>query len=406
MANHIKVRTEWLDGCASDLQAVSNAIRAAQNTLAGINLTEAEGAYLKVGMSMGLTLTGTRHSANSVMQDVKALSNAVGVLSDRVSRLGTGAKNAARALDDAENNSVRLINGCAVGNTSETYSGSSQSASGATIPAVLISNDVDLVDGTTASLWTIMKEFFGAGGNGGSLIMKTADFYKKVFNGDAKLKDLLKYLVSTTKTGASWVKWNAKYEKLFNFGKGYGAKLYTKKLFGLDKYLKQPSHAKHWKDAFKRNFGTKFTESVTSASTWIFSGITSYIDNCSEGLEKHYSADRVVVEWATETATSVVVTSAATAAVGAVLAPIGAPVIVIGGVAALGVCGVDWAIKSTIGGGEYGLIDGIGHLAGESWENAKEGAKQLGHKIDNLKNRICSNIKASWSNGFIGSLAW
>ena len=390
MANRIKVRTEWLDGCASDLQAVSNAIRAAQNTMAGINLTEAEGAYLKVGMSMGLTLTGTRHSANSVMQDVRALSNAASVLSSRVSRLGSGAKNAAHAFEDAENTAIRKL-GMTTGTASDIYTGASPGA-GSTASASGKTAQEQNKDGWTADWGKLLVDLISSAGPAGTFLAQTGNLIYKFATKTASWKDISKYLV---KNGKAIVKWTQGEHTL-------------KSLFGLEKYLEKiPLGTKP--QIFKQVFKDKFNSSMTNKVNWVAAVLTSGIDNIDEGLKKHYTPDRIGVEWAAETVTSVAVSAGTSAAITAGLAALGvvnAPALAVAAGGALVLWGADTVVKNTIGGGEYGLVDGIGHLAGEGWEGAKESAKVIYNGLGKLKDKVCSYIDVPWARDYSGGGAW
>ena len=111
MANRIKARTEWLDGCADAFRAIEGALQAAHGTLSGISLNKAEGGELKVSLNLGLRLTGTHYSGSTAQADVQALSRATQALAARVERLGSAATAAARAFEDAENTAIRLMRG-------------------------------------------------------------------------------------------------------------------------------------------------------------------------------------------------------------------------------------------------------------------------------------------------------
>lgn len=121
MADRIKVRSEWLDSCASELKAIENAIRSAKSTLSGINLSKTQGGDLNVRLNLNLHLTGDRFSGSNARDDVQALSRAAQALSERIGQLSTGAGKAARVFEEVENNAVRLVNGNTTGGTSQTY---------------------------------------------------------------------------------------------------------------------------------------------------------------------------------------------------------------------------------------------------------------------------------------------
>lgn len=121
MANRIKARTEWLDGCADAFRAIEGALQAAHGTLSGISLNKAEGGELKVSLNLGLRLTGTHYSGSTAQADVQALSRATQALAARVERLGSAATAAARAFEDAENTAIRLMRGVQGGTEAGVY---------------------------------------------------------------------------------------------------------------------------------------------------------------------------------------------------------------------------------------------------------------------------------------------
>ena len=121
MANRIKARTEWLDGCADAFRAIEGALQAAHGTLSGISLNKAEGGELKVSLNLGLRLTGTHYSGSTAQADVQALSRATQALAVRVDRLGSAATAAARAFEDAENTAIRLMRGVQGGTEAGVY---------------------------------------------------------------------------------------------------------------------------------------------------------------------------------------------------------------------------------------------------------------------------------------------
>lgn len=121
MADRIKVRTEWLDGCASDLSAVESAIRSAQSTLSGIQLSRSEGGNLNVRLNLSLGLTHSRFTGSNAHDDIQALSRAAQALSARVGQLSSGADKASQIFQETENYAVRLMGGNPTGINTEVY---------------------------------------------------------------------------------------------------------------------------------------------------------------------------------------------------------------------------------------------------------------------------------------------
>lgn len=203
-----------------------------------------------------------------------------------------------------------------------------------------------------------------------------------------------------------------------NVQKGNGI---FKSLTGLTNYLSSPLTSTTWQGKFTEAFGSKFSSTVGKTSTWVFAGIKSTVDNVKEYMSGSISGDRAVVETLVETGSSVLVSAGATALVTAGLAAAGvasAPALVVAAGAAVITVGADWVTKKITGalcGTEYGVVDGIGHLAGEVWDYGKEkvgqvveAAKDIGEKAYNVGKAVVTGIKdtfAGWGKGLLGAFA-
>lgn len=223
--------------------------------------------------------------------------------------------------------------------------------------------------------------------------------------------DLAKGITDLTKSG-----WNA-YANISE--SGYGV---VKSLLGLTPALKKETiTSTTWSGRFTQAFDNKFSKTIDKTSTWVFATIKSGIDNFKEYKSGNISSFRAVFETVVETGTSVLVTTGATALFTAGLAAIGfvsTPAFVVTAGAATLTVGADWLSKKITGaicGKEYGIVDGIGHLAGEAYDSTIEIAsnvvndvKDLGKKaIDVGKAAVSSlqNTMANWGKGLLGAFA-
>lgn len=187
-------------------------------------------------------------------------------------------------------------------------------------------------------------------------------------------KNLVKMLAKGGKSVAKW----AEFKKHTRYS------VRNKKLLGLQPFLKNPSQATKWGLRFKRNFSKGFQKGwwdtgksaaakAGNVFTWGAALVNSAIDNFNEYKDGKISADRAVVEGAVETVSTVAVGAAASALVVA-LAP-ALPGVAVAVVGAGVVWGANYLTKLVTG---KGVVEGVGYLAGEAYDLAKEGAKAIG----------------------------
>lgn len=195
------------------------------------------------------------------------------------------------------------------------------------------------------------------------------------------------------KSGKAIVKWTG-------FKKNTRYDLRYKKMLGLDKYLKNPSKATKWSKKFKNNFNKSFRKGLwekgktaSNLFTWGAAAISAMYDNANEYLDGKISLDRAVVEGVVETVGTVVVASAASALVVAI-SPIALPGVAVAVIGAGVVWGADYISKQICG---MGVVEGVGHLAGEIYNFGKKTSQILAEKTKSIV-AGAKNTVAKWFN--------
>lgn len=410
MADKIKVNTDLLERCAGDLKALAQGFGDAASILSGLNTSEEWWADMGRLSSLKLQDEGGSASLGRADAAVRALGAVMGRYDARLTRLGGSVSKAAElfntlesTLSDQMSNMGTGSSGVITGNGGASGQSSGEVAEGA---------DQDGTD------WLkYIRKLIGKAGLAGKTVSTVWSLIDDYIKGKLGLWGIGKYLVEGTSIVTKWADLFSRYEKLSHFGKDYSNPLMWKEMFGLNKFWsrKNPastlSKAANGLDRFNANFSKQFEKGMGNTVSWITSGFSSAINNYDqhkEGLKTGaVTWDRVGVEWVTETAGTVVIGAASTAAAAAGLAAIGvtgAPVIVVGAAACAVTWAADWTFKAATG-SEKGIAESIGDGAGYLYDNAikpavskgiQEGAKTL----KALKDRVTSAISVGWSQAF------
>lgn len=179
------------------------------------------------------------------------------------------------------------------------------------------------------------------------------------------------------------------YDIIKNFSDGFD----WKKLIGIDSVKQIPLAS--WGDRWQATFQKTTTLAV------IVSAVKSGIDNFKEWKEGKISFGRAVFEWGVETGGSILWSTTQKVLIGTLVGAAG----LTGGwaVAATIVGGavISWGVDKIarwVSGGEYGFVDGIGHLAGEAYDFGKKVVKKTADTVVKTYNNVKNTVKKGWNN--------
>ena len=375
--SYVEEGLKKLNGAIADSRTKVSSVLAQLNAGNGANLTH-NGSYRLTGAQLSVGGATVRDALSSHTRALSAEADYVSALRNKVIRVE-------QYFRDTENGVCRLLEDCQ--RRVETPPDIQAAASAPSAPA----------DAESGSFWgsipwdKLAKKVIGSLGMVGSMFSSV----DKMFGGT--WVDFLTGGIKTVSNTVKWIDIFGDYKKLTNFGHGYAEKLYAKKLFGLDKYLKTPSKSANTWTAFKRNFSTSFKKGVSNPVSWVTNGIASGYKNFLEYQTGAITGDRAVVEWATETATDVVIGAGVTALTGAALAAVGvtsAPVLVVGAISGVALMGVDALWSNTIGywvtGSEAGIAETVGHVVGDVYDGLKSTANKVKNAVSDFIGSIFS----------------
>lgn len=344
MGNHtIKVSTDALDLISKTLSQTTNKIEDASSALAGVWLSGANGANSETNSSCSLRVRGSGIPGSSVGTALKDYKNALSWYAEYVSRLSRNVSKVKALFEESDSSMINMI------------SDNSEKA---------------------LELDEVLLKALGKAGYFGSLASGA------LLLRDLSTKNIIKFTAGAANTTAKWYKSNRNLNIVARSSKEFANELRYKKLFGLDKYFKSGELSRDSSKlrAYNANASTKWSQALKKPGTWIVAGIGSAFDNYSDYKSGAITSDRAVVEWASETAGNVVLTTGATAVAGAGLAAVGfagAPVIVVGAVATVVVMAVDAKWADTIGKAvgrkdkDEGMVETLGWAVGEGYDFVK-----------------------------------
>ncbi len=161
-------------------------------------------------------------------------------------------------------------------------------------------------------------------------------------------------------------------------------------LFGLQKYLANPSQAKNIVLATSRNLNKNLVKeldlgSVANGIGFAASLAFSGIENYEECKNNDISVDRAVVETVAEGVTSFAITGVVTAAIAMA---VGGPAIAVGVTSYATIFAAN-ALYKGVTGNETGAVEDFGHFIGDGYDTAK------------VVVSTCSNLIASWASSVV-----
>lgn len=407
MADRIRVDTDQIDRWATELGSVATALDQVGGMLGGVSTGDEWWTKVHINRQYRLADTGGTINIGDARDGVSALRAVLGNYQDRVSSLSGAVRSAAAMFDDTERRIGELPQGTG---TEANVHGTVKwgDVFGEQKPLVSNITGPNYIDPKSLAdyiqnlpPWAIkLLSTLGIGGNALASALSLGQ--------DLSWEGLGKFLAKSGKNIVKWIDLDKRYSKLANFGKDYANELRWKEFLGLNKYLKHPSKAASKWTQFQTNFSNSFSKGIKSKSTWVVSTITSAIDNFSAAAKGHISGDRAVVETVVETAGSVLLTTAVTAATGAALAAAGvasAPVVAVAAISTGVVMVADWGWKKTVGqyfkdgdGNASGIVESVGMAAGELYDGAKELGAKAWEGISNWWEEKTSSKKSTgWS---------
>ena len=385
MADMLKYNTTVMDDVAQKLRSLGSELTSCSTAVSRLasRVDRASGSEVRMHHYARMNMAGMSVSSDDVTQCLRQYARVLSKYQEISSQLGKNVRSASQLFVDTERELAGLSSDLGTGSAHVTGAGGASAGAiwnglgviGATLVATEEKKPYD---------WKgLLLKIIGKAGTAGSI------FSALLGLNPASPSTLLNYIVKGGDVAVKWAK------GIFNDSQSVGD--FAKELFGLNKYLKTPSTATGWA-AFTENFGNAFKTGLSKPVSWITAGISSFVSNYNEFGGK--LTDRAVVEWAVETGTTVVVGAASTAAVGAALAAAGvaAPALAVGAAGVVVYAAADAVWANTLGNGK-GIVESVGHVAGEAYEGAKAvvsgAADWLGEKVSNLKKGF--TIKALWA---------
>jgi len=353
MADMLRYDTHVLDMVAKDLSHLGAQISACGSAVSSIaaQLDRESGAGLKISSSIYLKMENLRLGDGTIVSCLNQYARALNQYQITADRLGANVRLVSDMFVSTEKRLASLAIETGNANFLDTSVGAEP----------FFGDSLSNLDGPAENEegydWmALILKIIGKAGPTGSIISALVDL------SSGTPDKLLNYIVKAGDTSVKWAKGL--------FDSNLSAKDYAKDILGLSEFLKEPSTASGW-SAFKQNFGNSFKSGMTKPVSWITAGITSAYKNYVEFGGKF--TDRVVVEWATETASTVAIGSASVALVGAGFAAAGiaAPALVVGACGVIVYAGVDALWSHTLGNGT-GIVESIGHVVGEVYDGAKD----------------------------------
>lgn len=379
MANVLRYDTETLDNIASKIKKLSSELQQSKNTVSGIAsaINRRSGADLHLGFSSYFSMASMRAGNDDVKSCLQQYAKILSRYSSLATELSSNVRKASALISDTESELQNRI--LQAGQSGPFAEGGNSKDSGKGSGG---GNKPD--SNGKFDFQKLIIDIISKAGSGGYFTSGILDMIRNDFN----LESIMKFAVKGGKSISKWI----------NAIKSPTQPFY-KEFFGLNKYLSNPSTATNPFIAFKENFGSGFKKGISNKASWLTAAIGSAFDNYEEFGGQ--ITDRAVVEWATETATTVALKAGATALAGAGLAAVGitgAPVLVVGAVGVVIYSGADALWKNTIGDGKS-IVESVGSAVGDVYDSAKEGIgkakKWIGNKISGLTNGW--NVSALWA---------
>ncbi len=384
MANKLLYDTNTLDSIANKINRLSSDLQQSKNTISGIAsaIDKKSGAQLHFGSSSYFSMASMRAGNDDIKSCLQQYARVLERYSSISTKLSGNVRKVSDLVSETENRLTNYITQS--GEAGPFANGGNSAGSGSSGNSSAGGSGNSPSSNEKFDFQKLLLDIISKAGSGGSFLSGILGMFKDDFN----LESIMKFAVRSGDSVIKWVKALKSSDQPF-----------YKQLFGLTDYLTDPSTAKNTWTAFKSNFGTGFKKGMSNKASWLTAAIGSAFDNYEEFGGK--ITDRCVVEWATETATSVTLGAATTALAGAGLAALGvvnAPVLLVGAAGVVIYSGADALWKNTLGDGKS-ITQSVGNFVGNVYDGAKEGlgkaADWLGDKIDGIKNGW--NISALWA---------